>query len=207
MRTDDVAVLSQLDARCAGRSDTACGRAEHLRGADLAAWNWRRSTQIVHLPVAVTAPQVARHVVRVRSVVCGVPHLFETAEFCVSELVKNAVKHARWPDDPLLRYVGLWVGVVGPYFLVTVSDPDPRLPKVGALVDWESFRWAGDGGDPDETVRRNEAPESGMGLFAVAGYAAEAGGEFGFELSQDGPGKVVYVALPTADYSWVGGRR
>lgn len=167
----------------------------------------RRWCHHVRLPVEVTAPAMARRVVRVRSVLCGVSHLREAAEFCVSELVTNAVKHVQWPDDSSSRYVGLSVGVAGPYFLVTVSDPDPRLPEVGASVDWESFQWTSADGDPDTRIRRNEAPESGLGLFTVVQRVAEKSGEFGFEPSEDGHGKVIYIALPTAVYSWAGGQR
>lgn len=172
----------------------------------VASASWHRCHQ-VFLPVVFAAPQMARRVVRIRSVLYGVPHVCETAERCVSELVTNAVTHAQWPDDPSRRYIGLSVGVAGPYFLVTVSDLDPRLPKVGAPVDWESFRWTGEDGDADETIKQNSAPESGMGLFTVANQVAEVSGEFGFEPSKDGHGKVVYVALPMTDYSWVGDRR
>lgn len=172
-------------------------------GLSYDAARWRRRQRLVRLPVDALAAAAARRAVRRSTTLWDVPQLYETAELCVSELVTNAVRHVRWPDDPLWRYIGLSVGVEGPYFLVTVSDPDPRLPKVGASVDWESFRWTGDGGDPRETVERNKAPESGSGLFTVMRLVAELTGVFGFEASDDGPGKVVFFALPTADYSWI----
>lgn len=146
---------------------------------------WHR----IALPVEPGASNLARDAMRSVCAAWSVPHLYESAAACVTELVTNAVQHARWPEDPKLRVVWLVTSVAGPYLVAEVSDPDQRLPVIGEPVDWDRFDWsateAGDG-----------LGESGFGLSSVVERVHEVGGEFGVIIAE--LGKTVFFALPIA---------
>lgn len=57
------------------------------------------------------------------------PHLFEVACACASELAANTVKHAHWPSDQPRALLST-AEVVGPFLVVEVRDPQP-LPDEG----------------------------------------------------------------------------
>ncbi len=119
------------------------------------------------LAVEPRAAVSARHAVRLACALWAVPHLYDTAAACVTELVSNAVKHARWPSDPHARVLWLVTSLTGPYLLVEVCDPDRTLPVIGGPVDWDLVNWraGADGG----------TGESGMGLFTVTERVRESG--------------------------------
>jgi anti-sigma regulatory factor (Ser/Thr protein kinase) len=172
-----------IDAVNAAASPTrpACGRVFRGRVP---------SYSVVRLPVLPQSVAAARKAVLVRATLLGVPQLYEPAALCVSELVTNAVRHARWPDTRVRRRIVLVIARTGPFFAVEVRDPDPVLPVSHALVDWERFDWHAEQ-DP-------VAGESGFGLGLVAACVAELGGFFGAVALDGMPGKSVFFALPVA---------
>ena len=161
----------------------------------VSAWG-SRSYRCVGLPVVVRAVVLALHEVRLACAVWAVPHLYECAAACVSELVANAVQHAVWPVDADGRSVWLAVSLAGPFLLVEVSDPDRRLPVLGGPVDWDRFEWSAS--DADDGLG-----ESGFGLFTVVARVGEIGGEFGVVIND--VGKTVFVALPLSGRAPVAG--
>lgn len=165
-------------------------RAPRDRSPHVAPWHLRRVRRCVGLEVESRAAVSARHSVRLACALWTVPHLYDTAAACVTELVSNAVKHARWPSDPDARVLWLVMSLAGPYLLVEVCDPDRALPVIAGPVDWDSVNWraGADGG----------TGESGMGLFTVTERIRESGGQFGVAISDHG--KTVFFALPTGGF-------
>ncbi|MEU2298366.1 ATP-binding protein [Streptomyces antibioticus] len=91
----------------------------------------------LYIPTDPRAVTVCRRTLRLILDLHHLPHLAETAELLVSELVSNAVQHAQGPAALRVRYrdrvlqVGVW-------------DGDPRPPEppgdFGKLVDSERGR-------------------------------------------------------------------
>jgi hypothetical protein len=144
----------------------------------------------VGLPVEAQAAVTARHLVQLMCVLFSASEVYDDAAACVTELVSNAVKHARWPDDPARRTVWLTVTMTGPYLMVEVSDPDPVLPVVATAVDWDRFDWSGAVDDG--------CGESGFGLFTVVERVRETGGYF--TAVPTATGKTVLFALPLGNW-------
>jgi two-component sensor histidine kinase len=137
------------------------------------------------LPATAESVRAARRLVQYRTVLWACPHLYDVAAFCVSELVTNAVQHARWPNGAQREVIvtaSVWE--FGPRIVVTVADGDDALPVLAAPV-WDNW---------------SDAPECGLGLTTVVELVREVGGDFGFAHLPGRPGKVVYVALPMKDY-------
>ena len=147
----------------------------------------RRHRRRVGLPAEPRAVAAARHAVNFACVLWSATELRETAACCVSELVTNAVLHAAWPQDSSERVVWLTLSVAGPFFLVEVADPDPRLPVVGSGADWDGFNWSA-------TASGDQHGEHGFGLPLVIEMVRETRCEFGAVLT--GAGKTVFFALP-----------
>lgn len=142
---------------------------------------WRRCCHVMVLPVAAESVGAARRLIRYRTVLWACPHLYDVAAFCVSELVSNAVRHARWPEGASREItVSASIWELGARMVVSVVDGDERLPVL-AVPSFDGW---------------SDAPQCGFGLSAVAELVREAGGDFGFAPLTDQPGKVVYVALP-----------
>ncbi|NBE99803.1 ATP-binding protein [Nonomuraea sp. KC401] len=76
----------------------------------------------------------ARHAVRAQLLAWGLPHSSETVELLVSELVTNAVRHARGP-------IRLRLSLTGALLRCEVEDASPDLPHLRtARHDDESSR-------------------------------------------------------------------
>jgi anti-sigma regulatory factor (Ser/Thr protein kinase) len=86
----------------------------------------RRSME---LPCELQSVTVARHFVRDSLLEWGMPQLADDAQLGVSELVANAVRHARTPVE---LTVELDAGV---RFAVRDRHPELRRPSTGAQVD------------------------------------------------------------------------
>ena len=84
---------------------------------------WRAC--LVALPAAGQAAGIARRRVRDALALWGLAHLAETATLLVSELVGNAVRHARTGEARL----DLRVETAGTWLRIEVSDGDPRPPR------------------------------------------------------------------------------
>ena len=84
---------------------------------------WR--ARLVALPAAGRAAGTARRRVRDALQVWGLAHLDETATLLVSELVGNAVRHARTDESRL----ELRLETAGTWLRIEVSDGDPRPPR------------------------------------------------------------------------------
>ncbi|MEO3806990.1 ATP-binding protein [Nonomuraea sp. B1E8] len=65
----------------------------------------------------------ARHAVRAQLLAWGLPHGSEAAELLVSELVTNAVRHARGP-------IRLRLSLTGDLLRCEVEDTSPDLPRL-----------------------------------------------------------------------------
>jgi anti-sigma regulatory factor (Ser/Thr protein kinase) len=77
------------------------------------------------LPAAGQAPWVARQVTRETLAAWRVSHLEETAVLLISELVTNAVRHAR----PGRLAMALCLEADGARLLIEVHDADPHEPR------------------------------------------------------------------------------
>jgi serine/threonine-protein kinase RsbW len=88
------------------------------------------------LPVHALAVRLARHATQDTLASWGLDHLEETAALLVSELVSNAVRHAR--TGPVLK---LGLAACGTYLRMEVVDanPDPPLPRTPAVLDESGF--------------------------------------------------------------------
>src|ERR1022692_4817807 len=84
---------------------------------------WRAC--LVALPAAGWAAGIARRRVRDALQLWGLAHLNETGTLLVSELVGNAVRHARTDESRL----ELRLEVAGTWLRIEVSDGDPRPPR------------------------------------------------------------------------------
>ena len=84
---------------------------------------WRAC--LVALPAAGRAAGIARRRVRDALALWGLAHLDETATLLVSELVGNAVRHARTGESRL----ELRIEAAGTWLRIEVSDGDPRPPR------------------------------------------------------------------------------
>jgi len=84
---------------------------------------WRAC--LVALPAAGRAAGIARRRVRDALQLWGLAHLDETATLLVSELVGNAVRHARTDESRL----ELRLETAGTWLRIEVSDGDPRPPQ------------------------------------------------------------------------------
>ncbi len=102
------------------------------------------------LPATARAPWLARLATRTVLSSWQLPLLADTAVLLVSELVTNAVRHARHEDGTLV----LRLEMSGDLLRIEVHDTDSRCPQLG------------DPGDLDE---------SGFGLVLVASLAAKWG--------------------------------
>lgn len=156
----------------------------------IAPWQTRLQRRHVRLGVETCAAMSARHAVRLVCVLWAIPHLYETAAACVTELVSNAVRHARWPESSEACAIDLVLSLTGPYLLVEVRDPDSSLPVIGPRVDWSSVNW--NAGECDGVG------QSGLGLLTVTERVRECGGQFGTVAGEQG--KCVFFALPIAGF-------
>ena len=77
------------------------------------------------LPAAGRAAWVARQVTRETLAAWRVAHLEETAVLLISELVTNAVRHAR----PGRLAMALYLDADGAWLRIEVHDADPRMPQ------------------------------------------------------------------------------
>jgi anti-sigma regulatory factor (Ser/Thr protein kinase) len=159
-----------------------------------APWQARLRRRHVRLGVEPRAAISARHAVRLVCVLWAVPHLYDTAAACVTELVSNAVRHARWAESPDGCAIDLVLSLTGPYLLVEVRDPDSSLPVVGSPVDWSSVDW--------RAGERDGVGQSGLGLLTVMERVRECGGQFGTVVGERG--KCVFFALPVAGFPAAG---
>ncbi len=76
------------------------------------------------LPTANHSARMARQATRNALATWRLANLEETAVLLVSELVTNAVRHARGGDE-----VTLVLQAAGPWLRIEVSDADPRWPR------------------------------------------------------------------------------
>ena len=88
------------------------------------------------LPVHGLAAKLARRATQDTLALWELPHLGETAALLVSELVSNALRHAR--ASPVLK---LELEAYGTYLRMEVLDanPDPPLPRAPAALDESGF--------------------------------------------------------------------
>jgi anti-sigma regulatory factor (Ser/Thr protein kinase) len=100
-----------LPAASPGRGGTACATAPQSHWAEL--------------PARTRAPGQARQVTREVLRAWRLSRLEEAAQLIVSELVSNAVRHAREPGPA----VGLRLCVTGGALRIEVHDDDPRPPR------------------------------------------------------------------------------
>src|SRR5262249_23293804 len=77
------------------------------------------------LPAAGRAPWIARQVTRETLAAWRVSHLEETAVLLISELVTNAVRHAR----PGRLAMALSLEAAGTWLRIEVHDGDPHEPR------------------------------------------------------------------------------
>jgi len=77
------------------------------------------------LPAAGRAPWIARQVTRETLAAWRVSHLEETAVLLISELVTNAVRHAR----PGRLAMALSLEAAGTWLRIEVHDADPHEPR------------------------------------------------------------------------------
>lgn len=138
------------------------------------------------LPVEPRAVGIARRAVRLRCGQWKVPHLYETTVACVSELVTNAIRHAKWPDGSR-QHIRFSMSVERMCLVVGVSDPDSAMPTIGSLMSWTDFDWIEEG-----ATKRGEG---GMGLYLVVSQIDEHSGVFRVVFDDDG-GKTVGFSLP-----------
>jgi anti-sigma regulatory factor (Ser/Thr protein kinase) len=83
----------------------------------------------------------------------------------VSELVTNAVRHARWPTDcGYRRMITIAMAQLDGAVIGEVRDLDARLPVLKPHADWSHL---------DEDL--SELSEGGEGLRVVAGLADKFG--------------------------------
>jgi anti-sigma regulatory factor (Ser/Thr protein kinase) len=128
----------------AGELDLSCGAAPAgSRVPGVRSWESA-------LPVTARAAGLARLATRAVLGSWQLPLLSDAAVLLVSELVTNAVLHARHEDGTLL----LRLELSGDLLRIEVHDTDPRCPELG---------------DP------GELDESGFGLVLVATLAAKWG--------------------------------
>jgi len=177
-------------ANCALRTAFEPPKVSAIEIPGIAPWQARLHRRHVRLGVEPRAATSARHAVRLVCVLWSVPHLYDTAAACVTELVSNAVRHARWPEDSETRAIDLVLSLTGPYLLVEVRDPDSSLPVVGTRVDWSSVDW--------NAGECNGIGQSGLGLLTVTERVRECGGQFGAVIGEQG--KCVFFALPVAGF-------
>ncbi|MFI6682617.1 ATP-binding protein [Streptomyces sp. NPDC050485] len=99
-------------------------------GIDRKAWD---------LPFLAEPEELAalRRIMRLHLTMWGLPHVIESAQLCVTELVTNVITHVG-PQTPTT----LAVSMNGPLLRVEVIDPDTRaLPTLlAAMIDDESGR-------------------------------------------------------------------
>jgi len=91
----------------------------------------------VMLPAAAQAASLARRQVRDALGRCGLSHLEDTAVLLVSELVGNAVRHARHRGSELelgMADTGAWLRIEG-----SDADPRPPQPHIPAGLDESGF--------------------------------------------------------------------
>jgi anti-sigma regulatory factor (Ser/Thr protein kinase) len=96
------------------------------RGAH-ASSEWADRTQLnlqMTLPTASRAVRLARQATRDALVTWRLAYLEETAVLLVSELVTNAVRHARGSDP-----ITLELQTAGTWLRIEVQDADPRWPQ------------------------------------------------------------------------------
>lgn len=84
----------------------------------------------VTLPTEPQAPRAARQATEQALIAWRLTHLADTAVLLVSELVTNAVRHARTP----VTEMGLWLETDGEWLCIEVEDADPRLPQPRTLT-------------------------------------------------------------------------
>jgi serine/threonine-protein kinase RsbW len=114
----------------------------------------------VMLPAAAQAASLARRQVRDALGRCGLSHLEDTAVLLVSELVGNAVRHARHGGSEL----ELRMADTGAWLRIEMSDADPRPPQPHipaglhefgfgfVLVEALAAKWGVDQGAEGKTV-------------------------------------------------------
>ena len=88
------------------------------------------------LPVHELAARMARQATRDTLACWGLDHLGETAALLVSELVSNAVRHAR---TGLVLELGLEACGTWLRMEVLDADPDPPSPRIPAALDESGF--------------------------------------------------------------------
>jgi anti-sigma regulatory factor (Ser/Thr protein kinase) len=90
------------------------------------AGDWRRPRELT-LPAAEQSAGVARHATSEVLTLWRLGHLADTALLLVSELVTNAVRHARNEGSTL----ALRLEITGISLRIEVHDTDPRWPQPG----------------------------------------------------------------------------
>jgi len=136
-----------------------------------------RQTNSAHLDLVATphAAPLARLFLREQARIGLPPHSLATAELLTSELVTNALMHAR---------TSLNVGVtwdVDDKIVVAVQDATQQTPTRSAR---------------QLHIYEDEIVESGWGMFLVATLADD----FGWYLLPAGGGKVIWFGLGVADH-------
>ena len=118
-----------------------------------------------HLPVALSSPRGGRHFVGATLADWQLWGLADHAMTCTSELVTNAVRHARWPEDPAgRRVITVAVAQLVGAVVVEVWDLDPRPPVFKPRPDLSML-----------SEEMSELAEGGAGLRVVAGLTDEFG--------------------------------
>jgi anti-sigma regulatory factor (Ser/Thr protein kinase) len=97
--------------------------------------HWSHSLQLTAEPASAA---LAREFVRSELLNAGLPHLVDDLRLVVSELVTNAVSHARSPSTVVLERSGQSV-------TLTVRDGSPSLPLLPSLAEADSMAGGGRG--------------------------------------------------------------
>ncbi len=111
-------MVEAIDAMTADQGEPRRAHASS-DGPVRARWNLQMT-----LPTADRAVWMARHATRDALATWRLAYLEETAVLLVSELVTNAVRHARGGDE-----VTLLLQAAGTWLRIEVTDADPRWPR------------------------------------------------------------------------------
>lgn len=108
--------------------------ADHNRVVDINTWRSARrgSSRVLRVTLQTEphAPRLAREAAQQALIEWRLTHLADAAVLLVSELVTNAVRHARTP----VTEMGLWLESDGEWLCIEVEDADPRWPQPRTLT-------------------------------------------------------------------------